>query len=456
MNTSRRHIALLIILTILGLIGAGCSTYSGTAPSTAQVTLSVVPTMTVTMLATLAPQITPTQRAPFQIDSSCWQIKQLQGGNDIPGSLLFDYGYSGIFYWDVSSFQAKLFTKNISEWGLFLSSETLPSDRKSVPLIGSDGKVLFTSSDHSSISFSFPHGNYGIKHLLNGNIFYQDYGDVIGRPVDTSIYQEGVGYTDQYYIYDSKTGEQIESHSVFLPKFTYYAAGQLSKADISYSPDGNYVLYRSTLLDGKDGFSLLDLHSNQVKWTVPVSNKELGGGDQLPYMPIWKPDGSALTFIWASEDENKAQNFYTISLDGIVTQFTRFEEAFPHGYILDFSPQWSPDRHYMAFRVQKPDHPMEFELLIWDDVSKTLLDPCLPVDGIEPYYGVDWSFDSKHIVLDLPYPAMPSPRLRHWMLDVPNKILYELPGDEAMQNYLGQSGKVTGYSTGFWMNWEIP
>jgi hypothetical protein len=412
--------------------------------------------MTATVLTTQTPQNTPTQMPPFQTDLSCWQTKPLQPGNDIPGSLLLGYGASGFFYWDVSSFHAKLFANKIPEWGSYVSSETLPPDRNSIPIVGSNDHVLFTSSDHSSISFTFPPGSNEFRPLLNGHIIFMNYGGVLGPPVDNDIYQKGVGYTDKYYIFDSKTGEQIESHSAFLPKFTYFTAGRLSVADISYSPDGNFVLYRSTLLGGKDGFSLLDLRSNQVKWTLPESNKEIGGGDQFSYMPTWKPDASSLTFIWASNAENKAQNFYTISLDGIVTQFTRFEEAFPPGYILNFHPQWSPDNRYMAFRVQKPDHPMEFELFIWDDVSKTLLDPCLPVDGIEPYYEVDWSFDSKHIVLDLPYPDMPSSRLRHLMLDVPNQILYELPSDEAMRIYLNLPGEASSYRAGYWMNWEIP
>jgi hypothetical protein len=450
MNITQKYISLLVDLIILGLLGAGCSISSGTAPVQTRIALQA--TQTTPMTATAPTQNTPTQIAPFRADLSCWQMIPLQVGNGITGSLLLDYGDAGFYYWDVSSFRATFFADTKTEWW------NLPPDRGFVPIGMSQNKIILTSPTNSSVTFDLPipPGNDGLNYLINGQILAASSSTLLRRPVDNEVYQKGVGYTDTYYIYDQKTGDQIESHSVFLPKFTFFYAGGAYFANISYSPDGNFVLYRSKLLDGKDGFSLLDLRSNQVKWTLPESNKVNGAGDNLPYMPTWKPDASSLTYIWASNSENKDQNFYDISLDGTITQFTRFEEIFQPGYILNFNPQWSPNQRYMAFRIQKPDHPLEFELFIWDDVSKTLLNPCLPVKGIEPYYGIDWSFDSEHIILGLPYPDMPSPRLQHLMLDIPDRAIYELPTDKAMRDYLGLSGNVSPYGNGQWMNWEIP
>ena len=471
MNMTRKHIYPLMILIIFGLIIMGCSSPSRIVPIETQSAVKTMPTIIATMTASAAPQNTPTmtaimtvtstpqsmpiKMAPFYADLSCWQMKSLQAGSGIKGSLLFAYGDSGFFYWDVSSFHAKFFADKIPGWGLLLSSKTMPPDRSSIPIDSPEHKILFTAIDHSSVTLNIPPGGHYFNYLLNGKIIFAPDDSQLDPPVDNEIYQEGVGYTTTYYIYDPKTGEQLESHSVFLPKFTFYHPGAgIYFAQISYSPDGKFVLYRSTLLNGKDGFSLLDLSSNQVKWTIPESNKINGVGEiQNGYSePTWRPDAGSLTYIWASKDTEKTQNFYDITLDGTITQFTRVDEVFQSGYALNYQPKWSPDNHYMVFTVQMSEHPYDRELFIWDDVNKILLDPCLPVN----YYGFDWSLNSKHLLIGLPYSDKPSHVLRHLMLDIPNKLIYELPNDEDMRNYLKLSGNISNYSNGFWMNWEIP
>lgn len=455
MNVSQNHINLLIVVILLGFIAASCATSLGTDPVETQTIQSVVPTKPIT--ATVPLKTTPTQIVPFNTDMSCWQMKPLHAGTDIKGSLLFNYGLSGFFFWDVSSFHAKNFADTKTYWG-YPPSGYLPPDRSFILVKISENEIMRKTPESTLTPFTIPSGEFDSVQLLNGRILFAPYGSQLVPPVDNEIYQKGVGYTDTYYIYDQKTGKQIENHSVFLPKFTYIFEPRAYFAEISYSPEGNYVLYRSTMLEGNDGYSLMDLRSSQVKWTLPESNKVIGKADIHPYLPTWKPDGNSLTGIWASNNGIKAPNFYNISLDGAITQFTRLEEVLQPGYILSFNPDWSPDNRYMAFKVIKPEHRSELELFIWDSLSNTLLNPCLPVSGMDSNssYGIDWSFDSEHIILGLPFPDMPTFRYRHLLLDIPNRIIYELPNDEEMRNYLKLSGEISQYSDGYWMNWEIP
>ncbi|PKN91117.1 MAG: hypothetical protein CVU44_21100 [Chloroflexi bacterium HGW-Chloroflexi-6] len=342
---------------------------------------------------------------------------------------------------------------------------SVPSDDKTFIPFHTENRIVLISPEKPSVTLDLPAGNYDLNSLLNGQILAAPFASIFKAPADNEIYQKGVGYTDTYYIYDRETGEQIESHSVFLPKFTFDYAGGVWGADISYSPDGNFVLYRSTLIDGKNAYSLLDLRSSQIKWTLPESDKVLGTGDEKPYMPTWKPDANSLTYIGTSNNNKKSQNFYNISLDGTITQFTRFEDVFQPGYILNFHPQWSSDKRYMAFKIQKPDRLSIPELFIWDDVDKILLNPCLPVSGIEPpgAYEFDWSFDSEHIVLTLSYPPHTTSTSgtadydwRTLILDISTKTIYKLPDGKSMNNYLHLSGDVFYYGIVDWMDWEIP
>lgn len=459
MNKKFSHICLFAVLAVLGWICSGCAA-----------SMEIVPTQThstpqITATATLPPQDTSTPVFPFHTDLSCWQTKPLQPGNDIKGSLTLSYGNQD-FYWDVSSFQGKLLT-NKARYGLGFSPSPdgsfIPIDMPVDEL--NDHRMILMYPDKQPVTLDIPMGenSYGLTYLFNEKILAERYGDLASNPIDNKNYQQGVGYTVVYYIYDPKTGN-LESHSVLLPNFEFLYSGGVNRAYIAYSPDGKHVVYRSSLpgQEKKRGFSLLDLQSNQIKWTVPEeANKVTGIGESLNVMPVWKPDGSSLTYIWHSDNENKDQNYYNISLDGTITQFTRFEDILPHGYILYSQPEWSPDMRYLALQIEEPDHPREPELFIWDDANKILLNPCLPVSGMNYIHWYSWSFDSKHIVLgfnSLQTPAPPGQTYssRNFILDIPNKVTYELPGAQDMREYLKLSGNDYPYGAVYWLNWELP
>jgi len=456
MNKIICYICLFFVLAALGWICSGCATSVEIVPTQTHRVSRATP-MTI---ATLPLQNTPTPTFPFHTDLSCWQMEPLQAENDIKGSLVFQYSRDGYFYWDVSSFHGK-FLADESNFGLPLP----PPDGRYISFESNDFKIVLTFPDHSSVTLDLPltENGYNLDYLLNGEILAAPYANLFSAPIDNKNYQKGAGYTVAYYIYDIKTSS-LTSHSVLLPNFDFFQYGGVYWAYIAYSPDGKYVLDRSALpgQEGKSGFSLLDLQSNQIKWTVPEeADKALGIGELGPFMPAWKPDASSLTYIWNSDNESKDQNYYNISLDGAITQFTRFEGILPHGYILYSQPQWSPDMRYLALQVQEHDRPREPELFIWDGVNKTLLNPCLPVNGIDPTYSYGWSFDSKHIALGLSSLVTPSSvgdtySSQNIILDIPNKAIYELPNAKDMRDYLKLSGDEYPYSVNYWLNWEIP
>lgn len=436
MSINQNYLAFFV--TTVGLICSSCSV-SKTAVTQTQSSTQLSPVAT----TNLPLQDTPKSTFPFQTDLSCWQTKSLQAGSNIKGSLVFEYDGAGYFYWDVSSFSGK-----------FLTNESIFAP----PLLSPDGtymlielnnhEVALMFSDHSSVTFNLPltENGYNLTYLLNGKILAAPNAWTPSDPISNKNYQEEVGYTVSYYIYDPETGS-LTSHSVLLPNFEFFHYSGVYVAYIAYSPDGKYVLYRSSLpkQEKKYGFSLLDLQSNQIKWIVPEEeNKALGMGEPIAFMPIWKPDASALTYIWDSNNESKDQNYYNISLSGVIAQFTHFEDILPHGYILYSRPKWSPDMRYLAFEIDEPSHPREPELFIWDDVNKTLLNPCIYTVGL---YG--WSFDSNHIALGFP---LPTPVI----LDIPNKVIYELPNVHDMREYLKLTGNDSFYSVDNWLNWEIP
>lgn len=456
MNKKFFYLYLPFILVALGWVCSGCTAPAKIVPAQTR----NIPRATPMTTATLPLQYTPTPAFPFRTDLSCWQMEPLEAGNNIKGSLVFQYNRAGYFYWDVSSFHGK-FLADESNYGAPLSSP----DGRYISFESNDFKNVLMFPDDSSGTLDLPptENGYNLIYLLNGEILAAPYVNLFSAPIDNKNYQRGVGYTVIYYIYDPKTNS-LTSHSVLLPNFEFFQYGAVYWAYIAYSPDGKYVLYYSSLpgQEGKYGFSLLDLQSGQIKWTVPEEvNKTLGIGESLMFMPVWKPDGSSLTYIWNSNDESKNQNYYNISLNGTITQFTHFEDILPHGYILYSQPEWSSDMRYLALQVEPPSRPREPELYIWDDIDKTLLNPCLPVNGMDSTHWYNWSFDSKHIALglsSLPTPAPPGNTYssRNFILDIPNKAIYELPNAKDMREYLNLSGDDYPYSAIHWLNWENP
>jgi hypothetical protein len=435
-----------IALAILVLMDAACT------PPVVNIQKKETETPPITIsLPMPVPANTPTLTPVFHSELSCWPVKPLDKGSRISGSLIAENN-NGLSYWDINAFSAKLIVTSSKPW-------------LQIPFVSPKGDFLtyfvasnkLTSiSQNQTVSADLPPGSYFIdESLINSQLLIVPNAN---RSISSENYKAGIGFSDVYYVYNQKTGE-LTAHSIFLPKFT---PDDNNDFMIAYSPDMRYVLYHSTLPDDekRGGFILFDLTSQKIKWTLPESHKFTGGGDMVA--PLWKPDASSLIYDWLSDDENKDQNFYAISLDGSITQITQFEQAFGHDYRLAFQPQWSPDMRYIAFRagINSLDGA---QLLIWDNKEKTLLRPCLPVDpNSSPLYPFTWSFDSEHIKVNLPYiegtPAPdgpPSDAFREIILDIPNRVLWELPDVKNRGKYAASDPRVN-YGILGWLNWEIP
>jgi hypothetical protein len=444
-----------ILLCYMILIGVGISSCSeGIAKQapTIEVTAEAKPFAPVaeTTFPTLEKVKEPS--ISFLIDSSCWPVKPLQKKQDIKGSLIFGSTSLPPFIWDVSSFHAKDIN---TTWEILASPH-----RNMVGYLPWGELTLKLISPNNILSFQLPKGDYGgiDSYLPDGKILI-----VTSKgKEDINNYKEGIGATNKFYVFDPATGK-MTFYSVFLPGFWM----SLPPAEgIHYSPDLHYVVYRiHPNNNGQPMFNLLDLNNNKVVW----SGSEVGAdmhGNLLNIIPSWMPDSSRLVYNWAKG--NDGENFYFISLDGKVTQFTQFKGAVAEQY-----PSWSPDGRFMAFRVTlnslvkgKP------HLYIWDNKEKVAYKPCWPEETGN--YNLDdnlitWSFDSTHLFVHLDYWIMPptsspsgeevSPttfvRSTDMILDLSNKTIYELPEKNNRGDYtaLYKSNPVEMMG---WLNWEIP
>ncbi|MBI3175178.1 MAG: hypothetical protein HYZ25_15735 [Chloroflexi bacterium] len=438
------------IVLVFILFFSACSSQTPNEESTKQTVEPVTKTS--------VPQITPTTPFVFDFDSSCWPIRPLQPGNNIPGSLLMGRDPSGGYYWDISTFQAKELSNNnwmdpiVAFGGEFLISLSNEA--------GNFTRLTLTGSDRV-ITVDLPRDNYRISNLSKGRILLASQSN---RSYESNNYQSGVGFTDVYYIFDPATNA-LTFHSIFLPNI---APWREESFFIFYSPDGRYVLYRSQMPEppSEFGYALMDILSKEILWTLPdirTLTLAVGNAD----VPNWKPDSQSLLYYYVSGKGKTDQNLYEISLDGTRTQFTRLESVLKQGYRIGSDVEWAPNMEYVAFHIESPSE--DPQLYIWDDHTKTLLKPCLPLmnvanlkDVISPTFGWGWSFDGNYLLITLSYQGTPTPdgilsyTHRRLILDLPNKIIWEMPDDHTMQAYLKTSDKSCSYGPFGWINWEIP
>jgi hypothetical protein len=447
---------LLIIIMVAGLNGSACSTTTPKVTATSLPSL-MVPTTTSSPVA----QSSFTSTAEFRFNPSCWLMKPLQEGNDIKGSFIYAYRATPednrVFAWDVSSLHEitlKVDPRlNIFEES-YVSSDGSYIAKKS-------GKNLTLISRNDVQSFLLPNENVLIDstHTLGGRILLVDL-----KSRDDN-YREGVGLTDIYYILDPASSE-ITKHSVFLPNLEQ----ELHHVwVIQYSPDMKYVLYKSMSKQQEAGvqFTLYDLEKNEVVWVGP--SREFNLKNMAWTVPAWRPDSSALTNIYFSENES---NYYSISLDGKVSQLTSFDGAWLYTTQSNLSwsgyrefPNWSPDGRYLVLSGTlkgEKDHGMGSSLYIWDNQEKVVYKPCLLEEDkrfLDPYFP-HWSFDSSHFIVTLTFASemsapQPGKTPKSYILDLARKTIYELPNDNHMGEFISWEKKDFNEFLG-WVNWEIP
>ena len=439
-----------IYLFLLGVLVAqsiqGCANPTTQATSTP----ASIPTASTTP-AFIPVTDTPTPLVPFREDSSCWSVMPLKKGGYINGSLLFGSSNPAhIFAWDVSSFQAKTLDKSAqTDWVVSPDGKVIAS----MPY--NENKLVLTSSSQSKV-FLLPKGDYGgvMEILANGDIV------IIGNTPDFWVrnYVNGAGLTVPYYIFDPITGN-LKDYSVFLSGFTVGVQGSYPFA---FSPDMHFVVYNNTPHNGGgDRYTLLDLKTGKIVWEEPKTPASLYTADSFP---AWKPNTDTLTYILWSDWYNGFGNYFSVSLDGAVTQLTKFDQTTlinpgRGGLLL---PSWSPDGRFMAFRIVQPG---QSSLYIWDDQEKMAYKPCLPEEN-KAYsdYDVYWYFDSNHLFLRLAYPNPQPPgtptdllpatgHIMDLILDMTTKTILELPDENNRGGYTSHNGPKVPLG---WINWEIP
>lgn len=399
---------------------------------------------------TEAPIRTPAHLS--QVQPTCWPIERLTVENEIEGSLVISNGYDEYIYWDIDHFQTKTLGQFDKELLALFAS---PDGNFLTVLLSGDTFALIYPAYTTNIDLPAS-TYYSIEYLNDGRILLIAEEN---RSSDSMNYEPDTGFTDEYYIYDPKTG-QLKSFSIFLPDFSI---NTWDKFVITYSSDMRYVLYHSVLAGNIfGGFTLLDLTSREIIWTVPEFNKPIGGGDGRPNAPVWKPNATSLTYIELSDEEQGYQNFFNISLDGVYSQITRVEQMYESNYILFSQPQWSFDGRYLAFKIQEDGHSGKPQLTIWDDKEKELLTPCLPVERIySPFYQHHWSFDNEHIIVGMAYSESADQaeetrpvKYRHFILDISNQVILEIPHAEEIFEFRKFSDDMYYHVFG-WLDWEI-
>jgi WD40-like Beta Propeller Repeat len=453
---SKHHIKTLFIFTLLlSMYISACSRVvisQETVSSPSAATKNPV-----TAVANITPSAStaesPTTVA-FSINSTCWPIEVLQKGQKLSGSLLFSGAFNSSFIWDLNSFRVR---------SISARDASVLADGHSVLGYDIGQPTVETLITPASIKpFTVPEdANGGGQDLADGKMLYR-----ISEKELLSDYQESTGLHDKFYLIDPFTGV-VTTQSVFLPFFWLPLADLFKVLEIQYSPDLHYVVYRTTPgVNGQQRFTLLDVGNNQIIWTGPNVDSNMIAAQTG--MPEWMPDSKSLIYSWTN-DKN-GENYYLISLDGKVTEYTEFTGVELEGVgsqLLPF-PSWSPDGRYMVFAAKQHDQYNSFNnygLYIWDSREKIAYKPCLPNEvNLFPPYQVTWSFDSNHFAMQLAYQGnSPQPEGSHSLaaysttvvLDLSNKTIFELPDPKNRGEYSSRYGNVN-YGLVGWLDWQIP
>lgn len=441
---AKKIILITLLLTIL-INNASCSIVETETP--------VLPQMIPSVSSTTPEPTINTSVA--KTDFSCWDVKPLYQGNDIKGSFVYAHYESvpqeglpksnNLFAWNISSFSSKRLNltadiQNLLGLEGFISNSQVNTNK--VILLTENNLILV--SNQAANLFSLPQK----ADIFTASIsnYFQNGSILITKATGSDNYQEGIGYTDTYYLFDPITNT-ISVHKVFLPKlYTDYQTG----IDIYYSPDMNYVLYRS----GEYQFSLLDIKNNKLLWIIPPKNSNLNLGTYGD--PHWLPNQNVVTV----EFEDRQTGFYKhylMFLDGKYSPLinTLNEEFGPSIGVAQngLAADWSPNERYLVSTYNT--------LIIWDKYEKSWYKPCIPDEqkSINSYMPL-WSSDGNYFIATItlvgsvqanPYDYI----VKKYLLDIDNKVIYVLPENVNQSEFpdLYQDG---GNDFLGWVNWEIP
>jgi Tol biopolymer transport system component len=113
------------------------------------------------------------------------------------------------------------------------------------------------------------------------------------------------------------------------------------------SPDGTTVTFVRGQVSGElQALFAVDIDGNNVRQVVPYSF-------EVGIKQDWAPDGSHIVFTpWADFPDNHSPNVATVRPDGLDL---RFLTRFTGGAVGAFAGSYSPDGHWIVFRMQGPN-----------------------------------------------------------------------------------------------------
>lgn len=225
--------------------------------------------------------------------------------------------------------------------------------------------LIMTGCDEEGIS------NYEIIQIT---FFYHDicHGEKYAprcSPVDnrvafTGLYpSEGESYDETIWTLDMEDDEYVCLETTDVDSSSF----------LSWSPDGEYILYST---DENDYILYYIPSDNQSQFIAPVEIPTPEGHE--PVQPDWSPDGEWILY------RNYVNDYiWKIRIDG--SDATRITEG--------IYPRWSPDGTEIAYC--KDNGSTSYDIFT---ISSDGGEPTLIVSGEYGEYNPDWSPDGKYIV----------------------------------------------------------
>ena len=159
-----------------------------------------------------------------------------------------------------------------------------------------------------------------------------------------------------------------------------------------YDPSLRYLVYLAK------GDTEGDLIGNQklILWDLK-NDRAITEVDDFGYTlarPLWKSDGSGVVYVKSVAGFNppeKKDDFFLLSVDGTIKQFTELSDYFSYARI--YSSSWSPDENLIAFELVTNQN-AERKLLILNMSTLDIIDLCL---SPQPFTPMIWSPDSRYL-----------------------------------------------------------